>query len=95
MIVAAYKLDLYFPAVHSLKEKRHILKKIISRTRSRFSVSIAEVGAHDLWQRGEIGLCIVGNDTVQLNSLMSEAVRFIEDMHLGEIISHESESFHL
>jgi uncharacterized protein YlxP (DUF503 family) len=93
--VAAYKLDLHFPAVHSLKEKRHILRKILSRTRSRYAVSIAEVGAYDLWQRSEIGLCTVGNDAVKLNAVMSDVINFIENMHLGEIISQESDTFHL
>lgn len=94
MIVAACKLELHFPAVHSLKEKRHILKKISSRIRSRYAISIAEVGAHDLWQRSEIGLCLVGTDAVQLNSILTDAERFIENMHLGEIISEELNSFH-
>ncbi len=95
MIVAARKLDLHLPAVHSLKEKRHILKKISSRTQSRFAVAISEVGAQDLWQRTELGLCAVGSDAAQLSALLDRVIRFIDDMHLGEIISEQAESYQI
>lgn len=47
------ELQLYSPG--SLKEKRAIVKSILGRCRERFPVSCAETGAHDVWQRSELG----------------------------------------
>lgn len=91
MIVVICKLGLRFPAVQSLKEKRQILKKIISRTQNRFSLAIAEVGKQDLWQRSEIGFCFIGSDSAKLHGLVDRAVTFIEDLHLSETLSQEKE----
>lgn len=95
MIVVACKLSLHFPAVHSLKEKRHILSKICSRTLSRFKVSVAEVGAQDLWQKTDLGYCCVGNNQVLLESVANQIQEFIESMQLGEILDAQRESYRL
>jgi len=94
MIVGVCKLDLHLPAVHSLKEKRHILSKITSRTRSRFKIAISEVGAQELWQRTELGFCCVGEDAVILENVMKQVNLFIEEMHLGDLIAADQETFH-
>jgi len=44
MVIGVCKLDLRIPENHSLKEKRHVLRKLIDRVRTRFNVAISEVG---------------------------------------------------
>jgi len=44
MVVGICQLDLRIPENHSLKEKRHVLRKLIDRVRHRFNVAISEVG---------------------------------------------------
>ena len=95
MIVLICKLELHLPEVHSLKEKRQILKKVIARTQNHFALAIAEVGAQDLWQRAEIGFSYVGNDEVKLQKLVDKTIAFIENLHLAEPLSQERESIHL
>jgi len=43
MIVKTIIIKLYAPWVHSLKEKRGIVKSICSKVSNKFNVSIAEV----------------------------------------------------
>jgi hypothetical protein len=91
MVVGICQLDLRIPENHSLKEKRHVLRKLIDRIRHRFNVAISEVGDNDLWQRAQIGFCIVGNDRRYVNSSLDKVVHFIEQMNLVEMVHTEFE----
>lgn len=91
MVVGICHLDVIIPANHSLKGKRQVVKKIIDRVRSRFNISIAEVGDNELWQRSQLGLSIVGNDRRFVNSNLDRVVNFIEAMNIVDIAHSELE----
>jgi uncharacterized protein YlxP (DUF503 family) len=91
MVIGICQLDLRIPQNHSLKEKRHVLRKLIDRVRHRFNVAISEVGDYDLWQRSQIGFCTIGNDRRYINSSLDKVVHFIEQMNLVEMIRSEIE----
>ena len=91
MVVGFCQLDLRIPENRSLKEKRHVLRKLMDRVRHRFNVAISEVGDNDLWQRAQIGFCTVGNDRRHINSSLDKVVHFIEGMNLAEIVRAEIE----
>jgi len=74
-----------------LKEKRHVIRKLIDRVRHRFNVAISEVDDNDLWQRAQIGFCTVGNDRRFVNSSLDKIIDFIEKMYLAEVIEKEME----
>ncbi len=91
MVIGVCKLDLRIPENHSLKEKRHVLRKLIDRVKTRFNVAIAEVGDNDLWQRAQMGFCTVGNDRRHINSSLDKVIYFIEQMNLVEMVNSEIE----
>lgn len=95
MIVGSGWLEIVIPEVHSLKEKRGILARLIKRTQNEFNVSIAEVGLNDVWRRACIGFSMVGNDRVVIERKMAMVVRFIEEMNLGEVISYHQEMMNM
>ncbi|MBW2698902.1 MAG: DUF503 domain-containing protein, partial [Deltaproteobacteria bacterium] len=68
-----------------LKQKRGVVRSIVSRLKSRFNVSVAEVGGQDTWQRAVLGLAAVGNDRAGVRRALDGAVSYIESMHLAEI----------
>lgn len=70
MIVSVLVAELRFPDAQSLKDKRQRLSGLIARIRSRFPVSVAETGFHDLWQRGRIGIALATTDAVLARSMM-------------------------
>jgi len=90
-VIGVCKLDLRIPENHSLKEKRHVLRKLIDRVRTRFNVAISEVGDNDLWQRAQMGFCTVGNDRRHINSSLDKVIYFIEQMNLVEMVRTEIE----
>ncbi len=91
MVVGICQLDIRIPENHSLKGKRHVIRKLIEQVRHRFNVSISEVGDHDLWQRAQIGICTVGNDRRHINSSLDKIIDFVEKMNIVEMIGTDME----
>lgn len=91
MIIGICYLDVIIHGNHSLKEKRKVLKGVFDRTKSRFNISIAEVGDNDLWQRAKIGFTVVGNEKNYIDSVIKGVVDYIEQMRALEIISCHSD----
>ncbi len=61
MHAAIVQFELHIPSSRSLKEKRAVVKPIVEGIRSRFSLSVAEVGYQDKWQRALIGFAVVSD----------------------------------
>ena len=94
MVVGVCYLDLVLPQGSSLKGKRQIIKSLLARVKDKYNVSISEVGAHDLWQRAHVGICLVGTDKRFINSSLDKVVDYIEGLGLLEVISVKMEFLH-
>jgi uncharacterized protein YlxP (DUF503 family) len=95
MVIGTGLIILRLHDCRSLKGKRKVVKSMINRLRNNFNVSIAEVGANDIYQRAEIGFCLVGNDGALINSKIDKVFNMAEDLGLAEIIDTEMEIIHL
>ena len=91
MVVGVCRLKLILHGVFSLKQKRSILKRIMGRVRSKFSVSIAEVGNSDLLQSADVGFSMTGNDRAYINSCLDKVIDFIENLYMAEIVDQHIE----
>ena len=89
MQVYVARFDLRIPGCRSLKEKRSVVKTLISALRSRFSLSVAEVDHQDLWQRTAIGVAAVGPDGHHLRRVLHEAEKLVERWAEVELIDTE------
>ncbi len=78
MYVASCTIKLNLNGVHSLKDKRRILKSILARVTRQFNLAAAEVDCQDVWQTAVIALVSVGNDAGYLHGMMEKAVAWIE-----------------
>lgn len=78
MHVATCQIKLGLEGVRSLKEKRRILKSIISRLSNEFNIAVAEVDLNDVWQSTVLGVAAVGNDSRLLHAVMENVVGWIE-----------------
>lgn len=76
--IATCIVELNLTGVRSLKEKRRIVKSILSRLPRQFNVAVAEVDKHEVWGSAVIGLVTVGNDTAYLHGLLEKSVAWIE-----------------
>ncbi len=78
MIIGACTIQLYLPGVASLKEKRGLLKPLLTQLRRRFDVAVAEVGHQDRWQSAAIAIVAVANETGHVYAVLENAVHWIE-----------------
>jgi uncharacterized protein YlxP (DUF503 family) len=60
--VGVLTLELQLSEAHSLKDKRHTVKGLKDRLRSKFNVAVAEIDFQDLWQRALISAVTVSGD---------------------------------
>jgi uncharacterized protein YlxP (DUF503 family) len=73
--VGVITFELRLDESHSLKDKRHFVKSLKDRLRSRFNVSVAEIDYQDLWQRGLIAVAVVSSDQAQAEQVLQNVER--------------------
>ena len=91
MIIAAMTFRLHAPWVHSLKEKRMIVKSLVAQLQNRFHVSAAEIDEQDVHQIIVIGAAAVVPHGALADSLMDEISRFVETATDAEILEETRE----
>ncbi len=95
MTIAVCRVTLRISESHSLKEKRQIVRSVLSRVRERFPVSAAEVDHLDAWQTAALGFACVSSDERTANEVISAVVSFIERNPAGaEVLAIETELVH-
>ena len=78
MIIGACTIILHLHGVHSLKEKRSIVKSVLARLRNEFNVSTAEVDAQDAHGRAVLGVACVSTTSEYARGQLEAVVRWIE-----------------
>jgi len=92
-VVGVLRLDLHLHGVHSLKEKRSVVRRLLARCRNRYPVSAAEVGHQDLWQRTLLGVALVSSSEAVIAPILE---RLEDELHgEAEVIDAEVEYIHI
>lgn len=91
MLIAAMTFRLHAPWVHSLKEKRMIVKSLIAQLQNRFHVSAAEIDEQDTHQIVVIGIAAIVPHAAMADSLMDEISSFVEKNTEAEILNEQRE----
>ena len=86
MRIAAMTFRLHAPWVHSLKEKRMIVKSLIAKLQNKFHVSAAEIDEQDIHQIIVIGIAAIVPHNAMADSLMDEISSFVEENTEAEIL---------
>jgi uncharacterized protein YlxP (DUF503 family) len=79
MVVGSLAIRLFLPATHTLKEKRSVVRSVISRLRNEFNVSVAEVAEQDRWQIAVIGVACVSSDPDYIQGQLQAVLNWIAD----------------
>ena len=87
MHVAALSVDLHLPRVHSLKEKRAVLRPILDGCRRRYQVAVAEVEHQDRWQRAGVGIATVASGPAHASEVLDAVERFVWSFPEVEVIT--------
>ncbi len=81
---AAIKLDI--PFAHSLKDKRMVVKSIISKAQNKFNISIAETDEMDTIKTAIISFACIAANTALADSIMQNVLSYIEANTDAEVI---------
>ncbi|MCX7047019.1 MAG: DUF503 domain-containing protein [Candidatus Sumerlaeota bacterium] len=93
MKIGLLQLDLLFEDCNSLKDKRSILQAIKHRLRSKYNVSVAEIGDHDIWRRSQFGLTAIGNGPESVEEIFRSAIREVESRPDTVVTDYQIEMF--
>ena len=77
--------------MHSLKEKRMIVKSIVAKLQNKFYVSAAEIDEQDVHQIIVIGVAAIVPHNALADSLMDEISQFVEENTDAEILDEQRE----
>ena len=89
MVVGAVRLELLVAGSRSLKQKRGIVRSIVSRLSSRFAASVGEVGAQDSREHAVIGVAMVGMARPIVEYKLERLVLFFESLHLADLLDYQ------
>ena len=91
MRIATMTFRLHAPWIHSLKEKRMIVKSLIAKLQNKFHVSAAEIDEQDIHQIIVIGIAAIVPHNAMADSLMDEISEFIEENTDAEVLDEMRE----
>jgi uncharacterized protein YlxP (DUF503 family) len=87
MFVGTIEFDLLLGNVHSLKEKRSIVRPIVAELRRCFDVAAAESGAVDLHRRAMVGVAVVAADAAHCRDVLDACERLVAARPEVELLS--------
>ncbi|AGS72149.1 MULTISPECIES: DUF503 domain-containing protein [Streptomyces] len=87
MYVGTLSFDLLLGDVHSLKEKRSVVRPIVAELQRKYTVSAAEVDHVDLHRRAIIGLAVVSGDATHLTDVLDRCERLVAGRPEVELLS--------
>ncbi|WP_433263861.1 DUF503 domain-containing protein [Actinosynnema sp. CS-041913] len=87
MYVGALELDVLLGDVHSLKQKRSVVKPVVAELRKKFEVSVAEAGHLDLHRRALIGVAAVAADAEHVRDVLAACERLVAGRPELELLS--------
>ena len=80
-------LDVLLGDVHSLKQKRSVVRPIVAELRRRHQVSAAEAGHLELHRRTLVGVAVVGSDAEHCREVLGACERLVAARPEVELLS--------
>ncbi|MDX1886681.1 DUF503 domain-containing protein [Mycolicibacterium sp. 120270] len=87
MWIGWLEFDLLLGDVHSLKQKRSLIRPVIAELQRRFAVSAAETGSQQLHRRAGVGLALVSGDRTHVVDVLDAAERLVAARPEMELLS--------
>jgi uncharacterized protein YlxP (DUF503 family) len=75
--------------VHSLKEKRSVVRPIIEGAQRRFAVAAAEVGHQDSLREATVGMAVVSGQAGHAGRILDSVERFVWSFPEVEVLAAE------
>jgi uncharacterized protein len=87
MWIGWLEFDLLLGDVHSLKQKRSVVRPVVAELHRRFAVSAAETGSMDLHRRAGVGMAVVSADRGHVVDVLDAAERLVAARPEMELLS--------
>ena len=87
MWIGWLEVDLLLGDVHSLQQKRSVIRPVIAELQRRFAVSAAESGVQNLHRRANIGIATVSADRAHVVDVLDAAERLVASRPEMELLS--------
>ena len=87
MYVGVLSLDLLLGDVHSLKEKRSLVRPIVAELRKRYDVAAAEAGHVELHRRSLVGIAVVATEAAHCVEVLDACERLVASRPEVELLS--------
>ena len=75
MWIGTLEFDFLLGDVHSLKEKRSVIRPIVAEIRRKYSVSVSETNHLDLHRRAGIGVAVVSAESSHVTEVLDTIER--------------------
>lgn len=89
--IGVLTLELHIEGALSLKDKRHTVKSLKDRLRSKFNVAVAEIGYQDLWQRSLVSAVTVSGDHAYAEEVLQRVEREASSILGGALVGSSVE----
>ncbi|GAA4619255.1 DUF503 domain-containing protein [Saccharopolyspora hordei] len=87
MYVGVLELDVLLGDVHSLKQKRAVVRPVVAELRRRFEVAVSEAGNQDLYRRTLVGVAAVSSDAAHVREVLEACERLVAARPELELLS--------
>ena len=87
MYAGVLTLDVLLGDVHSLKEKRGVVRPVVAELRRKFEGAAAEAGHLDLHRRALLGVAVVGSTAEHCREVMDVCERTVAARPELELLS--------
>lgn len=87
MWIGWIEFDIVLGDVHSLKEKRSVVRPLVADLRRTFTVSAAETGSLDLHRRAGIGVSVVASDSHHVVEVLGKIEEYVARRPEIELLS--------
>ncbi|WP_138414756.1 DUF503 domain-containing protein [Aquibacillus sediminis] len=72
------EVECFIYEAQSLKQKRSVIKRIITRIQNDYNIAISEIAYQDLWQRTQFGLVTISSSKVQSERVIQQALDLMD-----------------
>ncbi|HZS94484.1 MAG TPA: DUF503 domain-containing protein [Chloroflexota bacterium] len=96
MVIATARVVLHIPSSHSLKDKRQVVRSLLSQVQRQFSLSAAETDDQDRWQVAVIGIAVVSGESAHAEEVVAKAVNFLAGRNPeAQLLDYQTELLHV
>jgi hypothetical protein len=78
LVYSVLVLEIRLSGCRSLKQKRSMIKPLVSRLHREFNISVAEINKNDVWDESVIACGLITNEKGIADAQLNSVLRYVE-----------------